>query len=74
MTESRLPPEIRNRSVSDPMSLGERIGDSMVEDETRFPLTAAQKADRDRRLARREPVPSRGIAWNQVKHRIQVES
>jgi hypothetical protein len=45
----------------------------MVEDETRFPLTAAQKADRDRRLARREPVPSRGIAWNEVKHRIQVE-
>ena len=54
MTQSTIPPEIRDLPVPDRMALVEQIWDSIAEDQAEFQLTNAQKAELDRRLARRE--------------------
>jgi putative addiction module component (TIGR02574 family) len=68
-----LPPEIRNLPVPDRVALVECIWDSIVEDEGGFELTSAQKAELDRRLARREASPGQGSSWDEVKARILGE-
>lgn len=50
------------------------IWDSIVEDEAKFELTDAQKAELDRRLARRDSSSSHGSDWVDVKARILGES
>jgi putative addiction module component (TIGR02574 family) len=74
MAQSSLPPEIRDLPVSERVALVERIWDSIVEDEGAFELTDAQKAELDRRLARREASPGQGSSWNEVKERLLGES
>jgi len=54
MADSSLPPEIRELPVSERIDLVEAIWDSIVEDQGRVELTDAQKAELDRRLAKRE--------------------
>jgi len=70
MTISTLPPEIRNLPVSDRVALVERIWDSIAEDETEFQLTDGQRAELDRRLARRDATSGGGSTWSDVKQRI----
>jgi putative addiction module component (TIGR02574 family) len=70
MTQPTLPPGIRELSVPDRVALVEQIWDSIVEDEARFELSDAQKAELDQRLARRGSSPSRGSDWEDVKRRI----
>jgi len=70
MSDSTLPPEIRELPVPERVALVEQIWDSIVEDETQFALTDAQKAELDRRLARRASSDSRGSDWADVKARI----
>ena len=74
MAQSSLPPEIRDLPVSERVALVERIWDSIVEDEGAFQLTDAQKAELDRRLARRDSSPEQGSSWNEVKERLLDES
>lgn len=74
MPESSLPPQIRELTVVERLALIERIWDSIVEDETTLPLTDAQKAELDRRLARRQDDPDRGLDWDQVKQRLVNDS
>ena len=73
MTDSTLPPEIRELPVPERVALVEQIWDSIVEDEAGFELTDAQKAELDRRLAERAPSSSRGSDWADVKARILGE-
>jgi len=70
MTDSTLPPEIRELPVPERVALVEQIWDSIVEDEASFELTDAQKAELDRRLAERASSSSRGSDWADVKARI----
>ncbi len=74
MSHSPLPPEIRDLPVPERVALVEQIWNSIVEDETRFKLTDAQKAELDRRLALRASSGSRGSDWADVKKRILAES
>ena len=74
MSHSALPPEIRSLSVPERVALVEQIWDSIVEDEAKFELTDAQKAELDRRLARRDSYSSRESDWVDVKARILGES
>ncbi len=74
MSHPALPPEIRGLSVSERVALVEQIWDSIVEDEARFELTDAQKAELDRRLLTRVSAGVRGSAWTDVKRRILGES
>jgi putative addiction module component (TIGR02574 family) len=74
MSHSALPPEIRGLSVPERVALVEQIWDSIVEDEAKFQLTDAQKAELDRRLARRKSSTSPGLDWAEVKARILGES
>lgn len=70
MTDSTLPPEIRELPVPERVALVEQIWDSIVEDEAGFELTEARKAELDRRLAERALSSSRGSDWADVKARI----
>ena len=74
MTQLTVPPEIRDLPVPDRMALVEQIWDSIAEDQAEFQLTNAQKAELDRRLARRESSGPRGSDWGDVKRRIVDES
>ena len=74
MTHLTIPPEIRDLPVPDRMALVEQIWDSIAEDQAEFQLTNAQKAELDRRLARRESSGPAGADWGDVKRRIVGES
>jgi putative addiction module component (TIGR02574 family) len=74
MPQSPLPSEIRNLPVPERVALVEQIWDSIVEDESQFQLTDAQKAELDRRLAQRASSATRGAEWAEVKKRILGES
>ncbi len=70
MTQFPLPPEIRQMPIPERVHLVEQIWDSIVEDEKRFELTDAQKAELDRRLAAHQASPDRGAPWEEVKQRL----
>ena len=74
MTTSTLPPEIRDLPVPERVALVEQIWDSIAEDKTEFQLTDAQKAELDRRLARRDSSNTAGSDWADVKRRITGKS
>ena len=73
MTHLTIPPEIRDLAVPDRMALVEQIWDSIAEDQAEFQLTNAQKAELDRRLARRQASGPSGSDWGDVKRRIVGE-
>jgi len=70
VTDSTLPPEIRELPVPQRVVLVEQIWNSIAEDEAGFELTDAQKAELDRRLAERASSTSRASDWADVKARI----
>jgi len=74
MTQPLLPPEIRDLSVPERVAIVEQIWNSIVEDEAKFQLTDAQRAELDRRLAKRGSSPLRGATWPEVKTRILGDS
>jgi len=73
MTESSLPPEIRDLPICDRIDLVARIWDSIVEDRGEIELTEAQRAELDRRLAAHEASPDRGAPWEDVKKRLTAD-
>ena len=74
MTQSPLPPDFRILPVAERVALVEQIWNSIVEDAADFQLTDAQKAELDRRLARRDVPTSRGADWADVKRRMMDRS
>ncbi len=70
MNDAALPPEVRNLPVAERVALVERIGGSIARDEAGFELTAAQKAELERRLAQRDASGSRGSARADAKRSI----
>ncbi|NLF68221.1 MAG: addiction module protein [Candidatus Anammoximicrobium sp.] len=74
MAHLTIPPEIRALPVPDRITLVEQIWDTIADDEFEFQLTNAQKAELDRRLARRELSGPSGSDWDDVKRRIVGET
>lgn len=74
MAHLTIPP--RNPRLARPGShhVGEQIWDTIADDEFEFQLTNAQKAELDRRLARRELSGPSGSDWDDVKRRIVGET
>lgn len=67
---SSLPADIRSLSIADRVELAAAIWDSVAEDASAPPLSAAQQAELDCRLANREHDPQAGNSWANVKRRI----
>jgi len=61
-------------SIPERVALVERIWNSIVEDQAKFELTDAQKAELNRRLELREESLTRSSDWADVKKRILGES
>ena len=57
-------------SVAERIQLVEDLWDSIAADAESFPLTGAQKAELDRRLAEHEADPDSAIPWEEVRERL----
>lgn len=57
-------------SVAERIQLVEDLWDSIAADTDAFPLTEAQKAELDRRLAEHEADPDSAIPWEEVRERL----
>jgi putative addiction module component (TIGR02574 family) len=61
-------------SIPDRLHLLEELWDSIAETPEAVPLTEAQRAEVDRRLAARAANPDAGSSWEEVKARLQKRS
>lgn len=68
---SDLAPEINAMSIPDRIRLVEQIWDSIADQQANVPMTDAQRAELDRRLADYEAHPDEGDSWDNVKKRIR---
>lgn len=57
-------------SVEERLALVEELWDSIAEDSAAVPLTGAQRAELDRRLADHEAHPDDVVSWDDVKASI----
>ena len=57
-------------SVEERLALVEDLWDSIAEDGAAVPLTDAQRAELDRRLAEHEANPNDVVSWEEVKTTI----
>jgi putative addiction module component (TIGR02574 family) len=60
--------------VAERILLVEEIWDSIAEQVEELPLTEAQKADLQRRVAASEANPKAGSSWEEVKARLRGKS
>jgi putative addiction module component (TIGR02574 family) len=60
-------------SVAERILVVEEIWDSIAAERASLPVTPAQKAELDRRLAAFNSSPKDGSTWNDVKARIQAK-
>ena len=62
--------ELQKLSVSERITLAEKLWDSVLEDEAKIELTDSQKNELDRRLAVYAKDHNSGSSWLEVKDRI----
>ena len=62
--------ELLKLSVAERIQLVEDLWDSIAADADAYPLTEAQKAELDRRLADHEADPDSAIPWEEVRERL----
>jgi putative addiction module component (TIGR02574 family) len=72
--ESLLPPDILGLPVSTRLVLVEQLWDSIADDQQGLELTAAQKAELDRRLELQKASPLPNSTWEAVKERLLSRS
>jgi putative addiction module component (TIGR02574 family) len=65
-----IPQEIAKLNPAERLELVEDIWDSLTDLPEAVPVTAAQKAELGRRLARYRSDPHGGMPWSEVKSRI----
>lgn len=58
-------------TVAERIQLVGDLWDSIAADSGAFPVTEAQKAELDRRLAEHEADPDSAIPWEEVRERLQ---
>jgi putative addiction module component (TIGR02574 family) len=63
--------DISKLSVAERIQLAEDLWDSVAADTGELPLTAAQTAELDRRLAELARDPGAGGSWDVVRERIE---
>jgi putative addiction module component (TIGR02574 family) len=63
--------EIEQLSVAERVQLAEEIWDSIAAIPERLPVTEAQRAELDRRLALLEGEPNRTTPWEEVRAKLQ---
>ncbi len=63
--------DISKLSVAERIQLAEDLWDSIAAETGDLPLTEAQKAELDRRLAELECDPEAGESWSVVRARIE---
>jgi putative addiction module component (TIGR02574 family) len=73
MTKAVLRYEIRKLSLAERLELVEELWDSIAAEcgHEPFPLTAGQRADLERRLAKADADPASGAPWEEVLERIR---
>jgi putative addiction module component (TIGR02574 family) len=73
MTKAALRDEFRKLSLAERLELVEELWDSIAADCERepLPLTDAQRADLERRLAEADADPAGGAPWDEVRERIR---
>lgn len=64
---TQLLDQARKLSVEERVELVEAIWDTIAEQGAQLPITAAQKAQLDRRLADHEANPDDVIPWTEIK-------
>lgn len=64
------PDAFRELSVSERLALVEAIWDSITDETDSIPLTEAQRAELDRRIAASKANPNEGATWDEVKARL----
>jgi putative addiction module component (TIGR02574 family) len=62
--------ELLKLSVAERIQLVEDLWDSIAADPEALPLTEAQKAELDRRLAEHEADPDSAVPWEEVRERL----
>ena len=70
MSPSQLE-QILNLSVEDRIQLVEAIWDSIADDPDSLPVTGAQRAELDRRLAAHQQDPKATRSWPQVRDELK---
>jgi putative addiction module component (TIGR02574 family) len=63
--------ELRKLPLPERLELVEELWDSIAEDADSLPLTDAQAAELDRRLAAHDAEPSEGVSWSELRDRLQ---
>ena len=63
--------DISKLSVAERIQLAEDLWDSVAAETDELPLTAAQAAELDRRLADLERDPQAGASWQEVRARME---
>jgi putative addiction module component (TIGR02574 family) len=63
--------DISKLSVAERIQLAEDLWDSVADETGGLPLSAAQKAELDRRLADLEASPEAGEPWDVVRSRLE---
>jgi putative addiction module component (TIGR02574 family) len=58
--------------VDDPLALVEEIWASIVVDAKSFPLTPAQRAELDRRVADDDQFPDDAVPWSDVRTSVRA--
>ena len=73
MTKTALRDELRKLSLAERLELVEELWDSIAADCERepFPLSDAQRADLEQRLAEADADPAGGAPWGEVRERIR---
>jgi putative addiction module component (TIGR02574 family) len=54
-------------SIEERLALAQQLWDSVVADLERLPLTEAQRAELERRVAAADANPAEGVAWEVVR-------
>jgi putative addiction module component (TIGR02574 family) len=65
--------DLSDLSVAERIIVVEQIWDSIAAEQAALPLTPAQVAELDRRLAAHRKSPGEGASWEEVKARIQAK-
>ncbi|MEX2185831.1 MAG: addiction module protein [Pirellulales bacterium] len=70
MSNSILPFDVNQYSIPERIAMIGEIWDSMADEATAIPLTDAQKAELDRRIAECEEHPEDLVPWPDIERRI----